>query len=70
MARATGSSESANVDTQELAKVLIGCQPCLDGGLTVGPIEEARVITKFIAETLLPTRFGNFRVRAYKHSVC
>eukprot|EP00798_Chlamydomonas_sp_ICE-L_P004530 gene4530-14696_t len=29
----------------------------------------ARVITKFIAETLLPTRHGKFRLRGYKHSI-
>ncbi len=27
------------------------------------------MVTRFIAETLLPTRHGNFRLRGYKHSV-
>jgi hypothetical protein len=27
------------------------------------------VKTRFIAETLLPTRYGKFRLRGYKHSV-
>jgi hypothetical protein len=49
---------------------MVACQPCgPDGGLTALPIDEKRVITKFIAETLLPTKHGNFRVRGYKHSV-
>jgi hypothetical protein len=33
------------------------------------PIDETRVKTVFIAETLLPTRSGKFRLRGYKHSV-
>lgn len=33
-------------------------------------IEDEQVVTKFIAETLLPTRHGKYRVRGYKHSVC
>ena len=32
-------------------------------------VDEAKVVTKFIAETLLPTRHGKFRLRGYKHSV-
>jgi hypothetical protein len=50
---------------------MLACQPCgPDGeGLRALPIDEKRVITKFIAETLLPTKHGNFRVRGYKHSV-
>lgn len=32
-------------------------------------IEELDVKTRYIAETLLPTRHGNFRLRGYKHSV-
>ncbi|GAX80850.1 hypothetical protein CEUSTIGMA_g8285.t1 [Chlamydomonas eustigma] len=32
-------------------------------------IDEKRVLTKFVAETLLPTRHGKFRLRGYKHSV-
>ncbi|KAG2432566.1 hypothetical protein HXX76_008911 [Chlamydomonas incerta] len=31
-------------------------------------IDEANVVTSFIAETLLPTRHGKFRLRGYKHS--
>lgn len=27
------------------------------------------MVTRFIAETLLPTRHGNFRLRGYKHSI-
>jgi hypothetical protein len=47
----------------------VACQPCMDGSLTVN-IDESKIITRFIAETLLPTRHGKFRVRGYKHSVC
>ncbi|GFR48666.1 hypothetical protein Agub_g10621 [Astrephomene gubernaculifera] len=32
------------------------------------PVDENQVVTKFIAETLLPTRHGKFRLRGYKHS--
>ncbi|GIL92432.1 hypothetical protein Vretimale_6497 [Volvox reticuliferus] len=32
-------------------------------------VDEDKVITKFIAETLLPTRHGKFRLRGYKHSI-
>jgi hypothetical protein len=32
-------------------------------------IQEELVKTRFIAETLLPTRHGKFRLRGYKHSV-
>ena len=32
-------------------------------------IEEPKVVTRFIAETLLPTKHGKFRLRGYKHSV-
>lgn len=32
-------------------------------------IEDHRVKTRYIAETLLPTRHGKFRLRGYKHSV-
>ena len=32
-------------------------------------IQEDLVKTRFIAETLLPTRHGKFRLRGYKHSV-
>ncbi|KAG2454132.1 hypothetical protein HYH02_001168 [Chlamydomonas schloesseri] len=31
-------------------------------------IDEDKVVTSFIAETLLPTRHGKFRLRGYKHS--
>lgn len=33
------------------------------------PIREELVKTRYIAETLLPTRHGAFRLRGYKHSV-
>jgi hypothetical protein len=33
------------------------------------PINEELVKTRFIAETLLPTKSGKFRLRGYKHSV-
>jgi len=40
----------------------------------LGPVIEemtkARTRTDFVAETLLPTTNGNFRVRAYRHWVC
>lgn len=32
-------------------------------------IDPTKVITKFVAETLLPTRHGKFRLRGYKHSI-
>lgn len=32
-------------------------------------IDEGHVVTRFIAETLLPTKHGKFRLRGYKHSV-
>jgi hypothetical protein len=35
----------------------------------VSSIDESQVVTRFIAETLLPTRHGKFRLRGYKHSV-
>jgi hypothetical protein len=35
----------------------------------VSLIDESKVVTRFIAETLLPTRYGMFRLRGYKHSV-
>lgn len=31
--------------------------------------QDSRVKTRYIAETLLPTRHGKFRLRGYKHSV-
>jgi len=40
----------------------------MDGSLTVN-IDEDKIVTRFIAETLLPTRHGKFRVRGYKHSI-
>lgn len=33
------------------------------------PVQEELVKTRYIAETLLPTRHGAFRLRGYKHSV-
>jgi hypothetical protein len=33
------------------------------------PVPEELVKTRYIAETLLPTRHGKFRLRGYKHSV-
>jgi hypothetical protein len=48
---------------------VVGCAPCIEEGLVVVPLQEKKIITRFVAETLLPTRHGNFRVRAYKHSV-
>lgn len=41
----------------------------MEGATTQINIDESRVITKFIAETLLPTRHGKFRLRGYKHSI-
>jgi hypothetical protein len=35
----------------------------------VSDIDESLVQTRFIAETLLPTKYGKFRLRGYKHSV-
>ncbi|CAG9464476.1 unnamed protein product [Pedinophyceae sp. YPF-701] len=32
-------------------------------------VKNVKVDTKFVAETLLPTRTGKFRVRAYRHTV-
>lgn len=31
--------------------------------------DSSKVLTKFVAETLLPTKYGKFRLRGYKHSV-
>jgi hypothetical protein len=39
------------------------------GASKSAPIREDLVKTRYIAETLLPTRHGNFRLRGYKHSV-
>ncbi|WIA09928.1 hypothetical protein OEZ85_010142 [Tetradesmus obliquus] len=39
------------------------------GASKSAPIREDLVKTRFIAETLLPTRHGNFRLRGYKHSL-
>lgn len=33
------------------------------------PVDDDLVVTRFIAETLLPTRLGKYRLRGYKHSV-
>ncbi|KAI8466855.1 MAG: GTP cyclohydrolase II-domain-containing protein [Monoraphidium minutum] len=41
----------------------------LNDGELHRPIHEALVRTVYIAETLLPTRHGNFRLRGYKHSI-
>ncbi len=43
-------------------------EPCVDEPLAL-EVDEVKVITKFIAETLLPTKHGKFRLRGYKHSV-
>jgi len=61
-------SESEQSSSWPAAHTPIGCTPCMDGAMAV-LIEEGKVITKFIAETLLPTRHGKFRVRGYKHSI-
>ncbi len=37
---------------------------------TSKPSSDADVHTEFIAETLLPTRHGKFRLRGYRHTVC
>lgn len=37
---------------------------------TSKPLNDAHVHTEFIAETLLPTRHGKFRLRGYRHTVC
>ena len=34
-----------------------------------GATKSQQVKTTFVAETLLPTRYGQFRVRAYRHLV-
>ncbi|KAG1673261.1 hypothetical protein FOA52_002541 [Chlamydomonas sp. UWO 241] len=64
------SSQSAGADHQSesFSDGITGCAPCMDGTISV-EIDEANVVTKFVAETLLPTRHGNFRLRGYKHSV-
>lgn len=68
-ATSSSSSNSAPIDNDSNGKYLaVGCQPCMDGTLSVN-IDENRVVTKFIAETLLPTKHGKFRLRGYKHSV-
>lgn len=50
---------------------MVGCAPCMEteAGLKEVELLERKIVTKFIAETLLPTRHGKFRVRGYKHSV-
>jgi hypothetical protein len=53
---------------KQYAAVVTGCAPCMVGATQVN-IDESKVVTKFIAETLLPTRHGKFRLRGYKHSV-
>jgi len=37
---------------------------------TIEAFSKSRTRTEFVAETLLPTTTGNFRVRAYRHWVC
>lgn len=41
----------------------------VNGWPATSSIDDSLVRTKFIAETLLPTRHGIFRLRGYKHSV-
>lgn len=41
----------------------------VNGWPATSSIDDSLVLTKFIAETLLPTRHGIFRLRGYKHSV-
>lgn len=62
------STEQKASTTQGKGLPSVACQPCMDGSLTIN-IDENKIVTKFIAETLLPTRHGKFRVRGYKHSV-
>ena len=38
-----------------------------DGSTAAG---EPYDVTEFVAETLLPTRSGKFRLRGYRHTVC
>jgi hypothetical protein len=50
------------------------CTPSASLPVVVEPatqqrIEDLNVKTRYIAETLLPTRHGKFRLRGYKHSV-
>eukprot|EP00798_Chlamydomonas_sp_ICE-L_P032131 gene32131-16654_t len=54
---------------QQYEAVITGYSPCMHGGATAVNIDPSIVITKFIAETLLPTRHGRFRLRGYKHSI-
>jgi hypothetical protein len=43
--------------------------PTYEPSASMASIDESKVQTRFIAETLLPTRHGKFRLRGYKHSV-
>lgn len=58
-ARPIAGQQAAKLDTLEL----VGA----DGGGGGG--EPPRVWTKFVAETLLPTKQGKFRLRGYRHTV-
>lgn len=43
--------------------------PCVRADVSDPIATEALGITKFVAETCLPTKTGKYRVRAYRHSV-
>lgn len=43
--------------------------PCVRADVNEPIATEPLSITKFVAETCLPTRTGKYRVRAYRHSV-
>ena len=63
-ARPMAEQQQAKLDTLERAS-----GAAADGGGSGGSAEPPLVWTKFVAETLLPTKQGKFRLRGYRHTV-
>lgn len=59
---------AASIELQAPTQPSINCHTLVDDSLAVD-IDEGKIITRFVAETLLPTKHGRFRLRGYKHSV-
>lgn len=58
---------AASIELQAPTQPSINCHTLVDDSLAVD-IDEGKIITRFVAETLLPTKHGRFRLRGYKHS--
>jgi hypothetical protein len=62
--RVVGHKSASSDEITPSASIPVAKQPA-----TQQRIEDLDVKTRYIAETLLPTRHGKFRLRGYKHSV-